>query len=182
MQINKMTIKITLAVFLSVLLGKLIGIQSPFYAGIAAVITLQSGFLDTIAAIKNRIAGTIIGIIIGMICSYFGQGSMFSCLVGIMITVAVCQTLKFDKSISVAIIIFLAININFYGTLAPSFYSLHRFIDTMIGIGVVVIVQLSDIALINFKEKLLHNNYEIISEVKDSNKIINLQFPMKKSA
>jgi len=136
----KKSFKVALAVVLSISVGKLLNIESPFYAAIASVITIGTGFGDSLESAKNRMVGTFIGAIIGIIFATLDQGNIILCGIGIFITVLVCQRFNCSKSINIACIVFIAIMVNLYDYVTPFYYSIYRLADTLLGVTISTLI------------------------------------------
>ncbi|MDT2191533.1 FUSC family protein [Paenibacillus larvae] len=66
-RIGMRNVKTAIAVLLCILILRLFQIESPFYACIAAVITMQNTVEDSYETGINRIIGTLIGAAIGLV-------------------------------------------------------------------------------------------------------------------
>ncbi len=118
-------IKTALAVTISILISEFFKLDSPFYAAIAAVISMQNSVTGSYKAGKNRMLGTITGALIGLTFSSISPNNPFLCGLGIIIIIYICNLLKWDKSISIACIVFTGIMINLTNK-TPLYYSIHR--------------------------------------------------------
>lgn len=137
--IGMRTVKTALAVFLILLVYRLPGMDSPFYAAIAAIIAMQSSVKESFTAGKDRMLGTVTGALAGLILALLHPGHPVLIGVGIIAVIYVCDKLGWNKSISIAGIVFLAIMLNMEGR-NPVQYSLFRILDTFIGITTAVLV------------------------------------------
>lgn len=132
-------IKTALSVLICVAAYNLLSPDTPFYAAIAAVITTQSSVIDSFKTGRNRMLGTILGAFIGLILALIQPGNPILCALGIVIIIYMCNLLEWNKAISVASVVFIAIMVNM-GTKNPVEYSLARILDTLIGITVAFLV------------------------------------------
>ncbi|WP_113671589.1 FUSC family protein [Vallitalea guaymasensis] len=139
MKIGSRNIKTAISVFICISIFQLLNRPYPFYACIAAVICMKNSIQNSFVVGKNRMIGTTIGGVIGLILSLvFGNYSIVVGL-GIVLVIYLCNLCKQSDSIVIACIVFIAIMTNLKGT--PShIYAVNRVIDTFIGIIVSIIV------------------------------------------
>ncbi|KOF56877.1 hypothetical protein AGR56_09595 [Clostridium sp. DMHC 10] len=137
--IGMRNIKTALSVFLCVLVSRLLKMEYPFYAAIAAVISMSSSVTDSYIAGRNRMFGTFVGAMIGLLFSLVLPGNILLCGVGIIIIIYICNILNWNKSISIACIVFTAIMTNLNGR-NPFSYSFNRLLDTLLGITIALAV------------------------------------------
>lgn len=138
-RIGMRNIKTALSVGICIILLRILKFDSPFYACIAAVITMQTTVENSFQAGKNRLIGTTIGAIIGIIFSYIAPHSSILTVIGVSLIIYITNILHENKSANIACVVFLAIMINLKTT-SPLQYGISRFIETAIGIIVAVIV------------------------------------------
>ncbi|SHK06312.1 Aromatic acid exporter family member 1 [Clostridium cavendishii DSM 21758] len=144
-KVGMRNIKTALAVLTCILLLKLIGFSYPFYACIAAVICMQDTVKNSYTAGKNRMIGTIIGGMFGMLLAYLEEylniGFLNPLIVflGIISLIYIGTALKRHSSISISCIVFLAIMVNLRDT-TPFVYSINRMFETFVGIIVAIII------------------------------------------
>lgn len=138
-KIGMRNIKTAISVSICVALAHVFNREYIFYAAIASVIAMQSSVTDSFKAGKNRILGTMVGAVIGFVCAFISPNNIILCGVGIIILIFICNSLGWNKSITISCIVFLAIMLNLNGR-SPFMYSINRIIDTFIGITVAVLV------------------------------------------
>lgn len=129
------TIKTGIGVMLCVLLGYLNFnlVDKTFYAAIACVVCMQTTVKGSFTVGLNRLKGTFVGGLIGFLFVLIGPGNpILSCL-GIITTIYICNLIKINKSITIACVVYCAIHLGI-GTADPVYYSVHRIIDTSIGV------------------------------------------------
>jgi len=138
-KIGSRNIKTALSVFICIIIFQIIKRPYPFYACIAAVICMQNSVYNSFITGKNRMIGTIIGAIVGiLLATIVGQNAIIIGL-GIVVVIFLCNYFKQDGSVSIACIVFLAIMTNLKGD--PAYlYAINRVIDTFIGIIVSILV------------------------------------------
>lgn len=138
--IGMRNIKTALAVLICLLISKVFNLEYPFYAVIATIIAMENSVTNSYTVGKNRVMGTIVGAIFGMGFALIDPHSAIFSAVGIVVVIYICNLLKWNKSVSIASIVFLAIMLNLRPGENPWFYGMNRVLDTLIGIGVAVII------------------------------------------
>lgn len=134
-------IKTAAAVLICLVILRIFKDYSPFYACIAAVITMQNSMDNTIKVGFNRMIGTLIGATIGcFLTSIFAHNIIVTSL-GIIIVIFLTNLFKRSGSSSIACIVYLAIMVNIKDT-APLQYTIFRVLETFLGIIVAVCVNL----------------------------------------
>ncbi|MCF6465249.1 FUSC family protein [Clostridium sp. Cult2] len=132
-KIGMRTIKTALAVSLTILISQLFNLRSPFFAGIAAIIAMQTSVSESFTTGKNRMYGTILGGIVALIFSYFALESVLSIGIGIIIIIYTCNLFGWKKSVQISNMVFLSIILN-YEEGSRLNYALYRTLDTLIGL------------------------------------------------
>ncbi len=150
------TIKTALAVTLCIIISKLFNVTTAFYACIAAVISMENTVSYSYRAGLNRMLGTILGALVGLIFSLIRPGNALLAGLGIVIVIALCNQFKWKKSITIACTVFCIIMVNLNGR-NPLEYSIVRALDTLLGIVVSIVVNYT-IYPPKINEKL-HNEY-----------------------
>ena len=108
-------------------------VDKTFYAAIACVVCMQTTVKGSFTVGLNRLKGTFVGGLIGFLFALIGPGNpILSCL-GIITTIYICNLIKINKSITIACVVYCAIHLGI-GTADPVYYSVHRIIDTSIGV------------------------------------------------
>ncbi|GGA45394.1 FUSC family protein [Paenibacillus physcomitrellae] len=134
-------IKTGIAICICLLIGVIFRIDSPFYAAIATIISMENTITNSFAAGRHRTMGTLVGALIGACLAFVDPGNVLLCAIGVVIVIYVCNLLHWNKSVSIGCIVFLAVMLNLGSDGAnPWAYGLHRIIDTLIGISVAVAV------------------------------------------
>jgi uncharacterized membrane protein YgaE (UPF0421/DUF939 family) len=137
--IGMRNIKTAFSVFLCIIILRAFRHNFPFYACIAAVITMQSTVHNSFTTGKNRMIGTIIGAICGLLFALISPNNVFLTSIGIVIVIYFLNLLNRKNSIIIGCVVFLAIMTNLReGT--PLIYSFSRVIETFVGIFISVLV------------------------------------------
>lgn len=132
-------IKTAVAVCICVVISHSLRLEYPFYACIAAVISLDSSLTASYRAGKNRVLATFVGAGIGLLCALIRPDNAVLCGIGIVAVIFMCNLLKWRKATATAGIVFLAIMLNLRGH-NPTLYSINRIVDTIIGVVVAGVV------------------------------------------
>jgi uncharacterized membrane protein YgaE (UPF0421/DUF939 family) len=138
-KIGMRNIKTAISVFLCIIILRLFNNHDPFYACIAAVITMQSTVHNSFTTGKNRMIGTVIGAIGGLAFSLISPNNVYLTSIGIVLVIYSLNLLNRKNSIIIACVVFLAIMINLkHGS--PLLYSSSRVVETFVGIFVSVLI------------------------------------------
>lgn len=137
-KVGMRTIKTGIAVGLCVFAGKYL-VQNPMYAGVGCVASVQDTVKGSFRLGFNRILGTAIGGIVGYLSVLIASGDPIIAALGIMITIYGCTTFKANTGIIVSSVTFLSIQLGVI-TSNPAYYSIHRVMDTSIGVIIGVMV------------------------------------------
>lgn len=157
-------IKTVISVYICFIIAYIRG-TSAFYSAIASVVSLQTGINDSLKAGINRITGTLIGGIFGIIfitiLSYTQiqvKGLLYYTLVAILTLPLIYLVVFLNKSSAVFItcVVFFSIVINRSETVDPVMFGLGRMIETFIGIVVSWAVNIIPLFIIEFINK--HKN------------------------
>jgi len=138
-KIGMRNLKTALSVFLCIVILRLFNIDYPFYACIAAVICMQSSIFDSFTTGKNRMVGTFIGALVGLIFALIEPRNPFLSAIGVMVVIYICNLIGKNKAITIGCVVFLGIMINLIDT-TPLVYSTTRLLETFVGIAISVIV------------------------------------------
>lgn len=138
-KVGMRNIKTAIAVFICLIISHLLKLEYPFYAAIAAIISMQSSVEGSYQVGKNRMLGTLIGGVVGYGCALISPGNPVIASVGLILVIYICTLLEWKGSVSIAGIVFLAIMVNLKGK-PPLQYSVNRVVDTFIGIIVSLLV------------------------------------------
>lgn len=138
-KIGMRNIKTAIAVFLCVATSNALGMEYPFYAAIAAVISMKASMANSFKVGKNRMMGTAVGALIGLVFALIQPGNAILCGLGMVVLIYICNVLKWNDSVTIAGIVFMAIMVNMEGK-NPFEYSINRLIDTFMGISIALAV------------------------------------------
>ena len=157
-------IKTALAVTATVYLAMWLNLDSPFFAAMAALITMQGNLLDSFSMAKYRMLGTVLGAAIGILAAYLAHGNPILIGFGIALIIFVCNKLRWNKAIAIATIVFASLMLG--GEEVSYIYdSLHRVLDTTVGIAVAVIVNFT-ISRPQSRDRVINSTTDFIKECK----------------
>lgn len=160
-KIGMRNIKTAIAVFLCMIISKILRLEYPFYAAIAAIITMQNSTVSSFKVGKDRMLGTLAGASVGLVFALIQPNNAILCGLGIIILIYICNLLNLNSSIPIAGIVFIAIMVNLNGK-SPLLYSVNRIIDTFIGISVALAVNFLFIPYNNSDE--IYKGYRALHE------------------
>ena len=146
-KIGARNLKTALAIFLSIMVLKLLGFDSSFYACIAAVICMGDSFENSLKMGKNRMIGTLIGGCVGLfatfLLSYYSNFWFETILItGLsIIVIYICTLLNKPGSVSIACIVFLA-NLLLTRDYSNYVYNISRIFETLVGIVISIIINI----------------------------------------
>ena len=132
-------IKTGIGVMLCILVGYFNIIDKTFFAAVACIVCMQTTVKSSLTVGLNRLKGTFIGGVVGFLFVLIRPGNPILACLGIITTIYICNILKVNSSITIACVVFCAIMINI-GSESPLEYSVHRIIDTSIGVIIGVCV------------------------------------------
>lgn len=182
MDLKRKAIRVGIAASLCMLVSDLLKLKFPFFVILPAVMPISTFFGETIKFGLNRIIGSSIGALIGVILAIIQLQNVLLVGVGVIVIIYVCNYLKWDSTTSIACLVFASIAVGVKGSSALV-YSAHRLWDTFIGIAITTIVnnyifnpdmaQLLKKETKNIQEKLLNiaNNKDFSESKNELDKI-----------
>lgn len=141
-------IKTVIAVYICFLLS-FIRKTKPFYSVIAAILCMQNDSKNGWKVGKNRMIGTLIGGIYGLIAIIlikYLNIELFSYVHYLILSLFLIPIiysnvyLKVPNSTYISCVVFMSIAVSHGGDKAPMFFALNRVVDTLIGIIVSIII------------------------------------------
>lgn len=130
---------------LSVLICLIIFSYDPFFAAISAVICMQSTVENTLKTGINRIIGTLVGGVLGIVFLYLSRIINISLVtsiitaIGVSFVIYICNLIKKPSSCGISSIVLIAIMIA-PPTSNPIIYATTRVVQTTLGIVVALLV------------------------------------------
>lgn len=140
MDLTRKSIRVGIAAAICMLASNMLKLKFPFFTLLPAVMPISTFFGETIKFGLNRIIGTSIGVVIGVMLAYIQTENILLIGIGVMILIYVCSYLKWDSTTSIACLVFLSIMVSVKESAFS--YSAHRLLDTFIGIAITTIVNL----------------------------------------
>ncbi|MBI6872160.1 FUSC family protein [Clostridium aciditolerans] len=139
MDLKRKAIRVGIAASLCMLVSNLLKLKFPFFVLLPAVMPISTFFGETIKFGVNRIIGSSIGALIGVIFITIQEQNIFLIGLGVILIIYVCNYLKWNSTTSIACLVFASIMVGVKGSSAIV-YSAHRLLDTFIGIGITTLV------------------------------------------
>ena len=120
---------------------------NPIFACIAAIITMQGTIESSVKLGQNRLIGTAIGGVIGIAVLFIDNTlwnrslNLLIVPLGIIIVIYLCNIVDRKKSVTIAAVTYLIIMVSLEQK-SPYLYAVNRIIDTALGIGISVLVNM----------------------------------------
>ena len=140
--IGMRTIKTAIVVIISYLVSAAINSELSFALIYASVICVETSVVSSFKIGYNRVLGTVVGGVIGLIMTYFPIHGGISMALGIIITIIFCNLLNIKKATGIAITLVIIIIIGSSDS-SPAVYAMQRTLDTLIGIVIATIVNMA---------------------------------------
>ena len=133
--IGMRSIKTGLAVFICLALYAYIPLTEPVLAVLVAVSSIQNNIDDSVTFSKNRLIGTFLGTVIGIIYKQIAGQNLIFIALGVITLITLLNKLNQSKSILIAMAVFVSI---ITGVVQgnPVIYGLNKFANTLLGITV----------------------------------------------
>lgn len=137
--IGMRTIKTALVVIVAYFVSTKVPNSLPFAMIYAGVICVETSVVSSFSIGYNRVIGTILGGVIGLLVSYIPVYRGVIMAFGIVITILVCNYLDIKKTTGIAItlVIIIALGPEEY---IPAVYAMQRTLDTILGIIIATII------------------------------------------
>jgi uncharacterized membrane protein YgaE (UPF0421/DUF939 family) len=136
----QLALRTAIAAGLAVAIAQLFRLEFPLYAMIAAVIVTDLSPSQTRQLGLQRLAGTVVGAVLGAALSPLRQLGPWAIGLGILVTISLCYLLRLQGAGKVAGYICGIVMLE-HGV-HPWSYALYRLIETVLGIGVAMLVSL----------------------------------------
>lgn len=145
-KIGMRNIKTSLSVFSCMIIYILIGNRDPFYACIACVMCMQSTLDNTKRVALDRMIGTFIGGIAGIIILSFEKSFFLDkytyilISIGIIPLIYICNLVNRGSSVPISCVVFITILLYHRESNNPYIYAINRVIDTGVGIIITMLI------------------------------------------
>jgi uncharacterized membrane protein YgaE (UPF0421/DUF939 family) len=123
---------------LAVALAQLLRLQYPIYALIGAVIVIDLSPARTRELALQRIAGTVLGAATGVALSVCLASNPWTIGIGIFASMCLCYPLRLHGAEKVTGYVCGVVMLDHAG--APLLYAGHRLVETLLGVGVAILV------------------------------------------
>lgn len=138
MDLKRKALRVGIAAALCMLVSNLFKLKFPLFVLLPSVMPISTFFGETIKFGVNRIIGSSVGALVGVILVNIQSQNMILIGLGVIIIIYVCNYLKWDSTTSIACLVFLSVMV---GAKESAFeYSAHRLLDTFIGIAITTFV------------------------------------------
>ncbi|MDD4725820.1 MAG: aromatic acid exporter family protein [Tissierellia bacterium] len=162
-KIGLRTLKTSLAVGISMLTVDLLNLHSPLFAGIGAISSMQSSVSESLKSGKNRMLGTIVGAVVGIIFSALLPHNYISLSIGIILTIYINNYFGWKKALQLACYVYISIFLNDVEDRIP--YTTNRLLSTFVGIVVATLINYF-IAAPDIKKEFIEQKNDIYEKYK----------------
>lgn len=131
--IGMRSLKTGLAVFICLALYSVLPLTEPTLAVLVVVMAIQNNIDDSVTFSKNRLVGTVLGTIIGIIYTQVAGDNLIFVAVGVIVLITLLNKLNQSKNIVIALILFVNIITGVVNG-NPVIYGLNRFANTLVGL------------------------------------------------
>lgn len=138
MDLKIKSIRVGISAALCMLVSNLLKLKFPFFVLLPAVMPISTFFGETLKFGIKRIIGTLIGAVIGVLLAFIQTENTLLIGLGVIMLIYVCNYLKWDSTTSIACLVFVSIMVSAKESAFE--YSVHRIIDTFIGIAITTVV------------------------------------------
>lgn len=147
---------------LCMIAAKLLNLKYPFFVILPAVMPISSNLEYTIKASGNRLIGSSIGAVIGILLSLIEPTNALLTGIGVIIIIYTCKFINWENSAAIACLIFVSIMVGIKGE-TVWLYSLNRLLDTFIGIAIAATVNTLTLSLTTYSTviknaRILHDD------------------------
>lgn len=137
------TFKTAIAVSVSLYLSRILRLEYPYFVAMTAIISMDRTARLSINIGRNRVIGTLLGALIGILFASIDQGNPLLAGFGILLIILISNTLKLPGSITVGSFVCVAIMVHIPNNITPLFYGLNRTLDSLFGALIAFIINLS---------------------------------------
>lgn len=134
------TIKTALVVAIGLFVSMLLDLKFPYYVAIASIICTQNTLHGSFKVSKDRILGTLVGSVMGIIFVYIFSYNPWTSGIGVLILLYILDVIKLQDAFRVSCIVYLATFIPGHGPAIQ--YGIDRSLATIIGILIALAVNL----------------------------------------
>ena len=162
-KIGLRTIKTGIAVGLSMVLVEALHLESPLFAGIGAISSMESSVSESFISGKNRMLGTLVGAIIGLLFSTLLPHNYFFLSIGIIMIIYINNLIGWKKSLQLSCYVYLSIFLNDVSERIP--YATYRLLSTFVGLFIGTLINYF-IATPNVKKTFIESKIHILETSK----------------
>lgn len=159
-----------ISVCLCMIASKLLKLKYPFFVALPAVMPISSNLEDTIKSSGNRMIGSSIGAVIGILLALIKPTNALLTGIGVIIIIYTCKFISWENSAAIACLIFISIMVGIKGE-TVWLYSFNRLLDTFIGIAITATVNTLAFSLMTYStviknSRILYNDLLKAAEAK----------------
>lgn len=140
MKIGLRTVKTAIAVGIALLVVELFQLESVIFISIAALIGMQPTLTDSWQKSANRIYGTIVGAVLGLLMALALPSHFLLAALGVVFLIMVMNRLNIPEGITISCVVFISIFMVHDPERTIYAYALSRLIDTVLGITIALMV------------------------------------------
>lgn len=143
-KVGRRNLKTAIAVAICLITLPLIGFNQPFYACIAAILSMQDTPENSWQYGKTRLKATLLGGIVGIIFIFVNQMAfdwkLFSIItpLGIIVSIYLCNLVNWKSASGTACVVYCSVLINHSDDMY--IFALDRMIETILGVLIAVLV------------------------------------------
>lgn len=135
MWLGSKALRTGISVMLCMIVSKLLKLKYPFFVALPAVIPISNNLEETIKSGGNRMIGSTIGALVGILLALINPTNILLTGIGSVIIIYTCRFINWEHSASIACLIFISIMVGIKGETVWA-YSINRLLDTFIGIAI----------------------------------------------
>ncbi|WP_209661170.1 FUSC family protein [Acetoanaerobium pronyense] len=191
------TIKTAIAVMISIIVSMRLNVNYPLFVTIGAIVSMQSSLNESFQSGLNRILGTIVGAVIGIIFFNISPNNIVLTGLGIILLITINNKMNWSKSLVISLIVFSSIMMSYGQDVVLN--SALRVIDTTLGIIIAFVintvisppkheekiyinaVELIDSAYLEFKSYLLSDTELNVKDIQEKLEALSQLFDIYKS-
>jgi len=137
------TFKTALAVTISIFLSQLLKLEFPYFVAMTAIISMDRTARLSINMGCNRVIGTFLGTLIGILFANIDKGNPILAGFRILLIILISNYLKLPGSITVGSFVYVSIMVHIPTNITPLFYGLHRTFDSLFGALIAFVINIS---------------------------------------
>jgi uncharacterized membrane protein YgaE (UPF0421/DUF939 family) len=138
MKIGLRTLKTGLAVTIALLVVQILQLESTLFISIGALIGMQTTVADSWKVGRNRILGTVVGTVFGLLLALAVPGNFLIAGFGVMVLIVTMNRLNIPEGIVISCVVFISIFMTTQPDIFP--FAMSRLTDTFFGLVIALLV------------------------------------------